>query len=171
MAGDSGGLRGGELKGGIVQQFAELIAVHLKVPQFQTSLNSLDPLTSEKVGSFVKRLLSLAQIGAQSFTVMALVASIDLGSCKFACKLFNAVLLPLIQTARISELCDETGELICGDIGVVLGLIRIVGGWTGIIRHVCRTRRTTHRGGHQLPPRDTPATRANECILEVVLRC
>ena len=89
MAGDSGGLRGGELKGGIVQQFAELIAVHLKVPQFQTSLNSLDPLTSEKVGSFVKRLLSLAQIGAQSFTVMALVASIDLGSCKFACKLFD----------------------------------------------------------------------------------
>ena len=41
------------------------------------------------VGSFVKRLLSLAQISAQSFTVIASVASIDLGSCKFACKLFE----------------------------------------------------------------------------------
>jgi len=41
------------------------------------------------VGSFVKRLLSLAQISAQSFTVIASVARIDLGSCKFACKLFD----------------------------------------------------------------------------------
>ena len=74
--------------------------------------------------------------------------------------------------ARVLVSSRNPASSICGKIiGVVIGLIRVVGGWTGIIRHVCRTRLTTHRGGHQLPPRDTPATRANECILEVVLRC
>ena len=126
MTGGSGGLRGGELKGGIVQQFAELIAVHLKVPQFQTSLNSLDPLTSEKVGGFVKCLLGSAQVSAQSFTVIASVSIIDPGSCKLAFKFFNTLLLALNLTACISVLHDKTGELIGGDFGVVLVRFRNV---------------------------------------------
>ena len=89
MTGGSGGLRGGELKGGIVQQFGKSIAVILKAFQLQTTLDTLDPLASKKIGGFVKCLLGLAQVSAQSFTVIASVARIDLGSCKFACKLFD----------------------------------------------------------------------------------
>jgi hypothetical protein len=42
-------------------------------------------------------------------------------------QLFNTVLLPLSQTACISELNDKTGELIGGDFGVVLVRFRNVG--------------------------------------------
>jgi hypothetical protein len=126
MTGGSGGLRGGELKGGIVQQFGKSIAVNLKAFQLQTTLDTLDPLASKKVGGFVKCLLGLAQVSAQSFTVIASVSIIDPGSCKLAFKFFNTLLLALNLTACISVLHDKTGELIGGDFGVVLVRFRNV---------------------------------------------
>jgi hypothetical protein len=109
----NGGLRGGELAGGVVQQLGKPIAVHLKALQLQTILHTLDPLASMKVGSFVKRVLSLAQFIAQSGAVMVYVASVDPESLEFACKIFDTALLPFdaalklcIQTARLSEFSD-----------------------------------------------------------------
>jgi hypothetical protein len=176
MLGGNGRLRGGELMGGIVQQLGKSIAVYLKALQLQTTPDTLDPLASQKVGSIVKRLLSLAQFIAQSGAVVALVASVNVDSLELACELFDTVLLPFdmallpfIQTACLSEFSEKSGDLSCGDFGVVLLLLWIAGTGNVVICHIGRIRGTTHRGGHQLPPRDTPATRANECILEDML--